>query len=245
MPNPIRGGNVFIEDPLARYFHEEGLKAELSGDYISARNSFYQGIMELYNRPLSAARQVQLASILRDDGFTSLRQSIFESEPEKLAEAEEILNRSKALTGRLVRWSRIISSIPGLPIELTSPELCELGSEHGATISLLGRLATVNHVQFGRNDVDPTSMYEEAHDYLRSGSNGYYRVSNAMVAARWERIQNNLPEVFRWLGRSTSGLAWTAAHNPANLVPAGMTFAGRVGHLRSWNGSFLSVAVKP
>ena len=80
MPNPIRGGNVFIEDPLARYFHEEGLKAELSGDYISARNSFYQGIMELYNRPLSAARQVQLARILRDDGFTSLRQSISESE---------------------------------------------------------------------------------------------------------------------------------------------------------------------
>lgn len=126
----------------------------------------------------------------------------------------------------------------------------EIHAEHGATLSCLGRLATLNSVVttsteefalFGRQ------QYKDAHEELKQGNNGYYRVSNAMTAARHERLNGTPQGALLWLGRAVTGLGWTAAHDRTNFVPAAKTLASRAQHLNPFDrkAAESSVEVKP
>lgn len=238
---------MFEINPEAQQLHEIGLRAELSGDYSQAHESFDAAQHVLEELPESVDTQIQTARILRDKGFTLVRSSIQVPDIVELDKADDVIEEASGKTFLQILKAGNTSPGPEPPLRLNRLQWRELLAEHGATISLLGRIATVKEVTFGQRDDNnpPETTYETAHDFLKKGNNGYYRVSNTMVAARQERIKGNMPNMFKWLGRAGVSLAWTAAFDRENVKPAIRTFGSRLLHLRSHLKAVHSVAGKP
>lgn len=252
--NPLIGGKVLTVHPEANQLHEAGLRAELRGNYAEAHASLGAASQILADMPATVDTVVQSARITRDDGFTDVRVAIAENDPELLHQARRSLMRSVETTAPLVGGTQFLGTeqAQGTPKRARR----EVFAEHGATLSLLGRVATVEQVMIGadtRSGGDAATVartigqqpYGLAHDLLRIGNNGYYRVSNAMVAARQERLNGRSLHAARWLGRAAAGLAWTAARDRGNFKAAARTAAGRLRHLRSYATAAASVQAKP
>ncbi len=253
---------MLARNPEAQRLHDEGLQAELSGNFALAHSSFYEALNLLDDDPATFDVAVQTARVMRDNGFTYVRASIAANDPEKLDQARTTLERSGDLTEELVGGVRVLDFELAPPHGTPKQARHEARAEHGATIGLLGRLATVREVMLGIdtrvNIVDEAKAklakelrlgeqqhYGNAHDHLVMGNNGYYRVSNAMSAARQERLNGRLPQMAVWLGRATRSLAWTAVHDRSHLAGAVKTYVGRMPYLRSYEAARQSVLVKP
>ncbi len=255
MSSPLIGAKVLITNSEAQQFHESGLRAELAGNYEQAHESFDVAHVVLNGVPQTLDTVVQAARITRDDGFTYVREAISEHSSSILDQAHRIIQNSVESTAPLVSGVAFIST--SRPEANPQKAQKEFLAEHGATVSLLGRIATVKEVIVGidtrgnskeaqnaRRNVEQ-QLYSLAHDILRRGNNGYYRVSNAMVGARQERLNGRLPQTVRWLGRATTGLAWTALRDPSNLKAAVRTIGNRARHLRSYQAAVNSVTTHP
>ena len=254
MSSPLIGAKVLIPNSEAQQFHESGLRAELAGNYGQAHESFDTAHAVLSGVPQTLDTVVQAARITRDAGFTYVREAISEHSPSILDQAHRIIQSSVESTAPLVSGVAFIGT--SQPEANPQKAQKEFLAEHGATVSLLGRIATVKEVIVGidtrGNSKEAQNArnveqqpYSLAHDILRRGNNGYYRVSNAMVGARQERLNGRLPQMVRWLGRATTGLAWTALRDPSNLKPAVRTIGNRSRHLRSYQAAINSVTTHP
>lgn len=256
MSSPLVGNKVLTVNPEAQQLHDIGLRAELSGSYDQAHESFDAAQQLLAGLPQTLDTVVQSARITRDDGFTYVRTAIAESNPSILDQAQATISRSVEATAPLVSGTVFLGTEASATSDTPKKARREFLAEHGATVSLLGRIATVKEVMLGvdtRGDTETARQarnieqqpYGLAHDILRRGNNGYYRVSNAMVGARQERLNGRLPNMAVWLGRAATGLAWTAFRDPTNLKAAVRTVGSRVRHLRSYQAAVESVTAKP
>lgn len=254
MSSPLVRNKVLSVNPEAQQYHEVGLMAELSGSYTQAHDLFDNALLVLANGPQTLETVVQSARIERDDGFTYVRAAIGESKPSLLDRAESSVSFAAENVGWLVIG--IESNGADAPLDISEAAGKEVLAEYGATVSLLGRIATVKEVMLGgdarsESEVSAHHSNEEqphyymAHNILRRGNNGYYRVSNAMVAARQERLNRRPPKVAMWLGRAVTGLAWTALKDPSNLRASVMTVANRARHLRNYHVAVKSVTAQP
>lgn len=103
-----------------------------------------------------------------------------------------------------------------------------LRDEQGATDSFLGRIALARWAlaDQGRESSLTTArrMYIRAHQRHLHGVDGYYRTSNAMHAARLERMQGNRKETCRWLGRGTLAVIASPRSGVRNSLASVRTF---------------------
>lgn len=231
----------------AQQKHEAGLQAELSGNYQEAHEAFATAQRYLAELPPTIDVDVQSARIDRDNGFTYVRSAIKRNDQEDLDEADDVLD---AAGGKTLLWTlKAGNSSPGpeASVRLSFTQWRELFAEHGATISLMARVATVREIMTGKKDEynPPSETYKTAGRHLVLGSNGYYLVSNALVAARHERINGNLSGTTSWLGMAATGVVLTAALDIRNLRRASETFVSRTRHLRSRSIAAQSVTEKP
>ncbi|HUC95764.1 MAG TPA: hypothetical protein VMR76_02265 [Candidatus Saccharimonadia bacterium] len=223
----------------AQTLHAAGRDAELNGNFVEAHGWFDEAQIVLTSLTTTLDTDVQYATILRDDGFTYLRSAINTHSKSDLSNAARVLHEAKNKTNGQFsdnHWG------------LDSPK--ELFAEHGATLSCLGRLSTVAGIVFKQAEYSiPQWFYKDADIHLRSGNNGYYRVSNAMVAARYERTRaytsESPPETKFWVARALAGLVWTELYDGRNLKPASRTFFGRLPHIATYGSAVRSVSVKP
>ena len=251
------GARALVENPEAMLLHTEGLDAEMNGDFASVHESFTVAQAILATLPETMDTITQSARIVRDNGFTYVREAIHKSDTSLLRAASLCINDSIEATAPIV--SGTIFAWPEAPSSVTNTAKRgrrEVITEHGATVSLLGRLSTVKSVMLGidtRTD-EPSAVqarsidqqgYALAHDLLRRGNNGYYRVSNAMMGARQERLNGRLPHAFVWLGRAASGVAWTAVRDPRNFKSTILTVGNRLRDIRSYKAAHDSVLVRP
>lgn len=256
MPSPIIPAKALSVNPEAHAFHDNGLQAELAGDFPAAHHSFDQARMIAMALPRTVDSVVQHARIVRDDGFTDVRAALATENPGLLKVAERTLKRSVDITAPLVSGSTFLGLEREQPHDTPKLARREAFAEHGASVSLLGRLATVKAVMANLDTRGDTvaatharrvdqQPYGLAHDILKAGNNGYYLVSNAMVGARQERLNGRLPHMAKWLGRAAHGLVWTALRDSENTKAALKTAAGRLMPLYSYAAARKSVVTKP
>lgn len=253
-------------NPEAQRLHSIGLQAGLDGEYVVAYKQFDNALQLLATADMMRSdgglqdnglknidSDVQVAHIVRDKGFTYAREAITKNDTVFFDLAQERVTESFNTTKPIVKniyGSR--GTWPDLSKLKPTRRHEQIISQHGATVSCMARITTARAVMEGvdtRHDEEVANgivePYEDAHDLLRLGNNGYYLVSNAMTAARQERLNGNLPEVTRWLARAANGLMWTGLHDHDNIKAATLTAASRVRHLRSHQVAEDSVFVKP
>jgi hypothetical protein len=187
----------FEEDPVATRLHTEGLGfIKESKDYRSAHARYRRamnrlhtshGAQKLDNKSLI----MQSARIVRDDAFVHVREAVrpWNRDPaDSLGQALEKLKLSKGVT----------EALKAEKAPLYSPDAWRyLRAEHGATLGLIARTATVAYVLGIELEVSPSPYYVDAYDDLHNGSNRYYETNDCMSAARQKVIEG------------TSGLVWS------------------------------------
>lgn len=248
---------------FADKYHQAGLEAELSKDFVGAYANFDNASRVLNDKSKTDRTidtQVQLARIERDHGFTFVREALHTSNEigkyetrfvfgsnssndfiyPYLENAREHLYASKGSTDSMIKE---------LKGDQPNPRLLEaradIFAEHGATLGLLGRLATAEQTMLiAKADTD-CPEYSKAHLFLTQGNNGYYLVSNAMNAARHQRINGNTSESFSWLVKADKGILWTAKHDRSNLKAATLTAGSRTLDLLTRSKAIESVYTKP
>ena len=248
MMNPLVGTRMFAVNPEADKLQSEGLKAQQKNNFTDSIDLYNGALLILADETDSVEIEVQRARILRDKGFTYGRKGIEENDIDDLGNARSSIGQSLDKTSMLI--SRTVTPILDCEehLDLDHGQYRELLAEHGATLSILGRIATIAQVDFDEIDPEEHSIkiYRQAHKYLSKGSNGYYRVSNAMVAARQERIDGNRFEAAKWLvGKAAVGFAWTLTHDKRNIKRAFGTICKRTTNLRSRRVAEESVYNKP
>ncbi len=258
MANPLIEARVLFENQEARTLHADGLTNALAGRFDDAQELFRAAQEALSVDPLTLDRTVQAARITRDSGFTWLRAAIAAPEndtPAVLAKARDTLDSSRHVT------KESLTNPPPASYERpsglsTRRARRETWAEHGETLSLLGRLGTAHAVLLPSDSSkeSPSTAayvnnsphyYQLAHNALIAGNNGYYRVSNALAAARDARINQHRPDSAEWAARAAVGLAWTAMRDPQHLVAAARTTANRARDLRNPQAAQASVLARP
>lgn len=253
---------VLVEQPDAGKLHMAGLEAARAGQFGEAHEQFDQAQTRLAQEPETVNRLVQSARIERDRGFTYVREAAARRESAILELGRTTLNRSLDATAPFLSTLRYPLPLGADALgrearvhQTTKRSRREIFAEHGATLALLGRLATVNMViqdisateetPAAITNADEQQAYGLAHDLLRIGTNGYYRVNNAMNAARQEWLNGRVLHAGVWVARASAGLGWTVLRDSQNLLPTTRTFLKNLSHLRSYTAAKDSVLIKP
>ena len=255
MPSPLIGSRLLQNNPSAEIFHEDGLKAALDGNFADARYNFDTALQIVSELPQTIDAVIQGARITRDKGFTDLRESNeLNDDPALLDRAQAIIRSSIDASAPIVNSSLDLRNAKyGVS---RRKALIEARTEHGATVSLLGRIATTKQVRLiqggegasGLAEVaakDGRAAYTSAHNFLLQGNNGYYLVSNSMVAARHELINGGKSQMLLWLGRADRGLLWTSVRDPRNILPAVLTAGSRSRDIISFDAAIKSLKKRP
>lgn len=238
--------SAFEVNDSARRQHEQGLRSEREGEFAKAHTAFESAQAILADLPDSPDVVIQRARIQRDDGFTFVRSAIARREVDDLGAGEKQLDESIAKTLLMIIRSK--NTYPGkeLPLKLGRGQWRELLSEHGATVGLAARLATVKEVIFDQpHSSPPSEVYSAASSILLKGGNGYYMVSNAMSAARQARIDSRVVEMSEWIGIASISVALSPLLDINNAAAASRTFASRLSYLKTKNVAIESVSKKP
>lgn len=246
MSNPVINTEALHVDAEAAEWHDIGVEAALAGDFKLADEAFTTSLSHIEDEPTSYDAKVQVARIGRDVGFTGVRKAIERNDVRLLARSGvQISHYSGPFIEAFTQGQNC----------LTKKARRESLAEYGATVSLLGRTATVTQVM--RENTGAVSVkirqaansgkeqYAQAHNLLRQGDNGYYRVSNALTAARHERMNGRILKAAGWVGRATVGLAWTAANDRQNFGAAVRTAGNRARHLLTRGTARRSVKKAP
>lgn len=226
----------YLEQNLDAFDRETfGLTASLKGEQGLARD-YYAEALAFIPPDDTADTAAQRGSVLRNNGFTFVREALATEDPEarQLLFEEANLNLREALgeTALLVSGVTRPNYRKTGPHQTHKKQRRELLSAHAATLGLIARAATAEEVILESTDEtrQDRANYGLAHDFARLGTNGYFRVSNAMNGARDERIQGNkrLPHTAVWLSRAAFGVIWSVKNDRGNLVNALRTFVGRL-----------------
>jgi len=243
------GTPVFLaEDRLLSHLHEDGLEAARLENYHLAHLKFDDvRKYAIKYRLVSTDEHVQYGRVMRDDGLTYMKEALASQTPFLLYLAARRLQDSLAATGSSVSGEIEMKFANAGPHETPKRPRRELLAEHGMTLSTLGRVGTVALVVKYEppEPIGTTTNYGLAHDILKIGGNGYYRTSNAMDAARQERISRRHPHTMVWIGRAAYGLAWTAVRDRRNFIAATTMFGSRARSLRSLAATRESVLAQP
>lgn len=229
-----------------------GLNASLAGDQPLARD-YYDEALTLIPTNGTADTAAQRGSVIRNDGFTFVRDAIATEEPENqkalFERASHRLREALGQTALLVSGAERPNYQQIGPHQTHKKQRRELLSTHAATLGLIARAATAEEVVLTSTTEtrQDRANYGLAHDFARLGTNGYFRVSNAMNGARDERIQGNarLPHTAVWLSRAAFGIVWSVKNDRGNLTNALRTFAGRMPDLVTPSKARQSVRNRP
>jgi len=246
MPRP----EYLVRDPQAVDLESRGLSSSLEGDQTNARVHYGIALNILLHDPTRvpgcADLGAQAGSIERNIGFTYVRDGLATHDKADFQKAFEAIERAVDSTATQVAGAEGPKFQKNLP-DYTGARR-ELFSAHGASLGLLARAATAAEVVLDDSTAqtqDLRDKYGWAHDYLRTGNNGYYYVSNAMNCARDERIAGHRARAAAWVARAAFGLLWTAKNDSGSLWDAGGTFIKRMSDLRSQQAARESVRVHP
>lgn len=229
-----------------------GLNASLAGDQPLARD-YYDQALTLIPADGTADTAAQRGSVMRNDGFTSVREAITAEDPENqktlFEQAGRRLREALGQTALLISGAERPNYQQIGPYQTHKKQRRELLSTHAATLGLIARAATTEEaVLTSTNETQQDrANYGLAHDFARLGTNGYFRVSNAMNGARDERIQGSarLPHTAVWLGRAAFGIVWSVKNDRANLKNSLRTFVGRMPDLITPTQARRSVLKRP
>jgi hypothetical protein len=211
--------------------HNQGLIASVEGQYVDAEEAFSASLAILDSGPKSNDSMLQKSRVMRDKAFNIVREAVAVGDARRLYKAQDELDDSLLLTDISDEAYQVESAFR------------EVLSERAATIGMMGRVATAQMVLTG--ELTGVEKYYQAHDYNVNGANGYYRVSNAVNAARHERIADNKLKVARWMGKAIIGMAWTAVHDPKRLRQATLTSIDRTLSIRTVRSARASVLKRP
>ncbi len=212
---------VFAVDAEAAAYHDNGMRLETRRrDYNGAHEAFRLALERLSTLENTPDVTLQRARIIRDDGFTYVREHIVASNSDARYNAQDSLNPSRNLSQNLLGYGKDAYS---------EEALAYLNSEHGATIGLLGRFATVRAV-LGEDvtEAEQRQLYYEAQGYLFHGSNRYYETSNAVNAARFERIYGDYKEFSNWLKIARHSIGDARSARSKDWLPALRTYVRRL-----------------
>lgn len=241
--------DLFIEgftvNNEADTLHQQGVAlASRAGDLEAANDSFEEAIDVLGYDPKETKDVsviMQGARINRDRAFTEVRFGLRDDTPDRIAVAYHSLRYGTDNT---------LGKISFAAEYQYSPEAWSyLQNELGASIGLLGRVATLAFV-VGRIENADTEVPEKAIRHYEQAdrtidSNMYYATSNAVNAARHERIFGRKLEAAKWMGRALRYTIEAAKNDRSNLVGSARTIATRAFALSSVKSSRKSVLKKP
>lgn len=243
----------YLEQNLDAFDRETlGLTASLAGEQDLARQ-YYAEALSYLPPDNTTDTDVQRGSVKRNDGFTFVREAIgTENDEDRAILFERANQRLREALGETAVYVSGVSQ-PNYahvgPHGTHKKPRRELLSAHAATLGLLARAATAEEVVLKSTSStrQDRANYGLAHDFTRLGTNGYFRVSNAMNGARDERIQGNgrLPHTAVWLARAAFGIAWSVKNDRGSLKSSLRTFAGRLPDLATPSRARKSVLNRP
>lgn len=182
------------------------------------------------------------ARVRRDVGFSFVREALDSPDDARLA----LLQQAWIATEDSVRVTDELMPKHETALAQYTPEAEDyLFSEHGATISCLGRIAVVAEVLDIDNSRRPSELFEEAQAYLAKGSNRYYETSNAMNAARWAAINSENRERGMWVVRAQIAVSRAEIEDHGNFAPAAATYEERLRSLEKPAAARASVLERP
>ena len=238
---------VFPENPEARELHTLGIELATGRSDFNAAHRVYGRALDVLQASVSQspgqqealASMLQESRIIRDDSFVYVRQAIASSEPELLTTACDGLLKAQDITHSIIAEEESV---------LAEPNMKFLASEHGATLALLGRTATVLTVMTGNEqpfDRTANDLYVYAAKYLLEGSNRYYDTSNSINAARSARYNGEFERTLNWLGAASWSILWSRHSDEENFQASLDTFKSRVLHLVTREKTKASILSKP
>ena len=239
----------FQEYQPAQEKHQAGIElATKVHDYEAAHDAYREGLERLDEAPpvaLTAAEfAVQRARIVRDDAFVYARQAIAEgataAQPDRLALAASGTIRTLNMTKLLIESNMFDDE--------ATRGYAQLRSEHNATVSHLGRIGAIGQVlaipPYNIRLRRPETYFSDANTWYLYG-NFYYLASNAINAARYERLCGNLGLMFGWLRTAGGAAADAVIHDRENARRAFESVAIRLPALRSQNAASQSILARP
>lgn len=252
MAELVPTNTAFEVNAQAARLREIGLASSLSGEFDKALGYFGEAqeiLRELANPEFHESRDVllgatvQSAAIRRDTGSVFIRRAISTSDPEDLDIATTNLTVSLDSTEKLLSKYHKTASATVTPRFKRRRET--LSAQHGFTISMMGRVATVRETIFGlTSDEDPIDHYSLADSYLNKGNNTNLAITNAMVAARQERIRGEHSGMLVWLTQATFRTAKDTVKKPHTNV-GHSAFRDWLPTLKNREVAIASVKTKP
>lgn len=213
--------------------HASALGAASAGHHDEAA-ALYQQALDLLPKD---DRSLKKAHLLRDTGFNEVRRAL--QNPQVIDPQAVVATALTTIHDAAKIESEILAAT-----QVNDPEYKKVVAEHGATTTILGRIATtfsiVEHGVPGKTD-----LYNTAHGLLKYGNNAYYRTSNALTAARHERAHGDTAASAKWFGRAVHAVALAAVRDRDNLKPSLATFARRAPDIRSKDAALHSVRLRP
>ena len=221
--------------------HAEGIRLATRDRLFNLAHHSFSGAIEQVKagseKPISV-RQLQVGRILRDDGFTHVREALIHQSP---AAAKQLV----AAVNKIGTSKMLLDMVMGRG-NLSEPALSFVEGERGATQGALARYATAAFVLGEQSGIgNPAGYYDNAHIHLVRGDNYYYLVSNAICAARQAELDRDPSARNLWLDRATRGKLEARQKDPQNFLRADATYEERLAHLGDYKTAFDSVFEKP
>jgi hypothetical protein len=239
---------AFREHPEVRQHHTDGLTLAVTAtapqEFDAARNKFGHALTVLMMTDhdlLPADVIMQNSRIRRDMGFTWAREALVAGDPSLLwKQAFPLLDKADIALGELLAQQRSGRLCGGKEVY----QLLE--AEIGATKGVIGRVAVLGAIlETGMPKLDPSGYFKRAHVHLKHGSNKYYQTSNAMHAARYERMRGQPVRTALWVGKALSSVIRAVATDRNNAKAAVRTFVGRLPHLKDQYSAAKAIRAKP
>lgn len=228
--------DMYLElNDRAAELHAAGVEHASARDIYAAQARYRNALDEVGDGD-SPSEQLQQAMILRDRGFLPVRAAVAGIDDPLIGSFAADLSRSEAITTDL------------LEMKPAGEALRRLQSEHGATITVIGRshlylglkLQGVSWLEDGAYEA--LEHFATAHEHLEQGSNGYFQASNAVHAARTARIAGEVRQIPHWIGQAMLG---ATACRRVDVIPSVQTIVNHGRDLRSRAAAIQGARTRP
>lgn len=219
--------NFFPSHPEALAKQEEGLRLASVGNCHDAHAAFTVALVMMDDARLPyAAERLQRATILRDDGFTYVREGFAFGRGELIDRGAATLDSSLELTGKLLTG--------GFAPSVRARK--RLYSEHGQTAALRNHTDVLEALFGGEHpDAEVVGHFSIIYqDHLRQGSNQYFIANTALRAAACEVMTGeDRIHAMRWVGVAAVAFGRSLVSDRQNTIPVARTIIARTPGLRA------------
>lgn len=215
--------DIYI-DPHVESVHQRVVALSKEGEFESARDQASETMREIetsYSQHDSQSRDLHLARLERDIAFISVRQAAKTGSGD-LKWSREYLKSSRVRTDLLLLELHADA-------DTTKESWRLVNAEHGATVSILGRM-TVVRALVGQPEISNYELYkaraifDKADSHLQEGNNRYYRTSNLLHSARNEVLLGDREKSLRQYLKAGRLVVSAAVVDPDNLRASALTF---------------------